>query len=91
MLTQAMQDGADHINQTLLELRTAIDTLIQQGGGTGDGATENEVLSLLSPIASTAQQLLDTVNAAIGQPPPAPAAFAARRTGPTGRGPVRRS
>lgn len=75
VITQAMQDAADSIGQTLQEIKNQLEVLINSGGG--EGATQDEVLSLLSPLASAAQSILDRLNEVV--PPPGPTAL---RRGP---------
>lgn len=89
MITQEMQAAADQLSQLVHDVAAGVQTLIDQGGTT-DGATSDEVIALLSPIASALQTVLDTLNQATGGGTPPPAPLAARRTG-TARGPVRRS
>ena len=88
VITQQMQDAADALSALTTQIAAGVETLIA-GQGSGEGASGDEVVSLLSPIASSLQQVVDRINEAIGGGTPTP--FAARR-GPSGpaRGPARR-
>jgi len=83
MITQEMQDAANQLAELVNQVGAGVQTLIEQGG-TGDGATSDEVIGLLSPIASALQNVLDTINAATGGTPQ-PQPFSTKRST---RGPI---
>lgn len=70
MLSQVMLDAQAQTLALLQSLSIKVDELIAQGGGSG--ATDDEVLSLLGPLASGIQQILERIGPGGGTPPPPP-------------------
>lgn len=82
MISETVQQAADQLLLTTQQVQSGVNDLIAAVGGTGGqtGATDDEVLSLLSPIQSLQVDTLEAIHLALGGGEP-PAATARRAVG----------